>query len=84
MAYAKPHLVKKQIDVLVIVADDPEDIAKGVEMSGEKSEVKAQIGIVRECKCPVRGQVQAGPSVLDGLIIIKTQTKGGDSLTERR
>ena len=78
------HLIEKQIDVLGVVADDPQDIAKVVEVVGQKIELEAQLCIVMERQRPLRGQVKAGPPVLDRLVVVKTQTKGGDSLTGRR
>ena len=65
---------------MFVVTNQAEDIAKVVEVSGKKSEVKIQRGIVMEREGLVRSKVKTGPPVLNGLVVVKTQTKGGYSL----
>ena len=65
---------------MLVVTNEAEDIAEIVEVSGKKSEVKVQRGIVMEREGLVRSKVKTGPPVLNGLVVVKTQTKGGYSL----
>jgi hypothetical protein len=68
--------VEKQVDAPGIIADQPQDIAEGIRVSREKGQVETDIGITVKGESFPGSEVERGPSVLDGLIIVKTKTEG--------
>jgi hypothetical protein len=73
-------LVEEQVDAPGIIADQPQNIAKGIRVSREEGQVEADFGITVKGESFIGGEVERGPSVLYGLIVIKTQTEGWSGL----